>query len=231
MIYSCIFKLYSSTIKHIIKKKERKTMSKTLFMLYAISNLLFPGYVLGWATPEQNVNNNAKSKVNFIGAIKVHQGNKWDRIENITIDGKCTQIQMRVLPESLPPVTSNQQTGKNEVVLHDDPNGRAGYTMLKIDLAEIKSLASVPNLTYIYKTQTGNVTHTSTYVELIITPKDSGLKSYHCLVLDTVKVKWDEKSSAGPVNMETPIGAIALLEINSMEIAETAAVTPLKKNQ
>ncbi|RTL06850.1 hypothetical protein EKK58_04010 [Candidatus Dependentiae bacterium] len=195
-------------------------MSKTLFVLCALSNLLLPGYIMGWATPEQNVNNNAKSKVNFGGSIKVHQGNKWDNIENITVDGKSSQIQMRVLPESLPPITLNQQTGKNEVILKDDPNGRAGYTILKIDLTEIKSLASVPNLTYIYKAQSGNVTHTVTYVELIITPKDSGLKSYHCLALDTVKVKWDEKSSAGPVNMETPIGAIALLEINTMQIPE-----------
>lgn len=222
MIYSCIFTFYSSTMKHMIKKKERKTMSKALFILYAISNLLLFGSIFGWATPEQNVNNNAKSKVNFIGAIKVHQGNKWERIENITIDGKCSQIQMRVLPESLPPITSNQQTGKNEIILKDDPNGRAGYTMLKIDLAEIKSLESVPNLTYIYKTPTGNVTHTSTYVELIITPKDSELRPYRCLVPDTVKVKWDEKSSAGPVNMETPIGAIALLEINVMEMPAPA---------
>ncbi|HTM05609.1 MAG TPA: hypothetical protein VL201_00035, partial [Patescibacteria group bacterium] len=147
-------------------------------------------------------------------------------IENITIDGKYTQIQMRVAPETLPAKIVNEQTGRNEIILKEDPNGRPGYTAIKIDLAEIKSIQSVPNLVYVYKSQTGNTTHMSSYFELIITPKDSLLRPYHCLVLETVKVKWDEKSSAGPVNMEAPVGAIALLEITDMHVDEQAQ--PLK---
>jgi hypothetical protein len=177
-------------------------------------------YIFGWATPAQNIGDVSKPKINFSGTIKTHQGNSFDAIENITIDGKCNQIHMRIVPEILPSKTVNEQTSKNEIILKEDPNGHPGYTAIRIDLAEIKSIQSVPNLTYVYKTQTGNTTHMTTFFELIVTPKDSSLKPYHCLVLETVKVKWDEKSSAGPVNMETPIGAVALLEINNMQTNE-----------
>lgn len=194
-------------------------MNKLFFLMYIVGSFFCNQKICSWATPEQNINN-TKLKVNFSGSIKVHQGNRWDNVENITIDGKFTQIQMRVLPETLPSQTVNEQTGKREIVLKEDPTGRSGYTILKLDLAEIKSIESIPNLTYVYKTQTGSVVHSATYIELIVTPKDSTLSKYHCLVLDTVKVKWDEKSSSGPVNMETPIGAVALLEISAMLTSE-----------
>lgn len=196
-------------------------MSKIFFMLYAMGNLLLPGHAFGWATPEQNINNNGKLKMNIGGSIKVHQGNQWDNIENITIDGHYSQIQMRVLPESLPSVVLNQQTGKNEIILKDDPAGRSGYTILKIDLAEIKSIQAVASLVYLYKSQVGNVSHTSTYVELIITPKDGAIKPYHCLVPDTVKLKWGQESTAGQLNMEVSLGSVELLEITSMSKMET----------
>jgi hypothetical protein len=207
-------------------------MMKLFLSSYILCTCLTGSYIFGWATPEQNVGHVARPRVNFSGSIKVHQGNKWDHIENITIDGKYTQIQMRVVPETLPAKIVNEQTGKDEIILKEDPNGRRGYTAIKIDLAEIKSIQSVPNLTYVYKNQVGNTSHVTTFFELIVTPKDSSLKPYHCLVLETVRVKWDEKSSAGPVNMETPIGAIALLEIAAMQADEpaqplVAAVKPL----
>ena len=195
-------------------------MIKLFLSSYILCTCLTGSYIFGWATPEQNVGHVARPKVNFSGSIKTHQGNQWDHIENITIDGKYMQIQMRIAPETLPSKTVNEQTGKNEIILKEDPNGHPGYTAIRIDLAEIKSIQSVPNLTYIYKAQAGNTTHVTTYFELIVIPKDSSLKPYHCLVLETVRIKWDEKSSAGPVNMETPIGAVDLLTITNMQTDE-----------
>lgn len=201
-------------------------MKKIFLLIYAFGSFLVHSPVFGWATSEQNMDHSIRPKVNFSGSLKVHQGNQWDHIENITIDGKYTQIQMRVVPKTLPAKTINEQTGKNEIILKDDPNGRLGCTIAKIDLAEIKSIQSVPNLTYVYKTQMGNTSHVTTYFEIIVTSKDSTIPPSYCLVLETVKIKWNLKSSVGPEEMETPIGAVALLEISSMQVPEPTQ--PLK---
>ena len=196
-------------------------MKKIIALAYAIvCGCLYQSSLFGWATPEQNGNHISKPKVNFSGSIKTHQGNKWDTIENITIDGKYTQIQMRILPEERPGKTVNPQTNKDEIILKDDPNGHPGYTIAKIDLANIKSIQSVPNLTYVYKTQNGNNVHVTTYVEIIITPKSGSIETFRCLALETMNVKWDIKGDTDPGDMVTPIGAVALLEITDMKTNE-----------
>lgn len=201
-------------------------MKKILVLVYVVVGCFFEHQLCGWATPEQNADHVAKPKVNLLGSMKTHQGNRWEHIENITIDGKYMQIQMLVAPATVPLRKINELTGKDEIILKDDPYGRPGYTTIKIDLAEIKTIESVPNLLYIYK---GTALHVTNYFELIVTPKDSSIKPYHCLVLETVKVKWDEKSTAGQANtMETPIGSVALLEIKDVQPQEIKEPVTIK---
>jgi hypothetical protein len=161
-----------------------------------------------WSSPEVSMGHYMVPKVNLYGSISTHQGNVWENSQNITIDGKCKQIQMFFKPELLPSKNINTQTNKEEYTLQDDPNQ---YAQVKIDLEEVASIEAVPQLLYLYVGPKGNKNYPTQYVELIITLKDTKIKPYNCLVPESVKLTWDQKSNVGPVNSSIQIGSLKKL--------------------
>ncbi|QQR53574.1 hypothetical protein IPH25_01770 [bacterium] len=192
-------------------------MKKIVIKIAILGSLLQTSFAYGWATPEGNVGNTTVPKINFYGSISTHQGNRWQQAENITIDGRYKQIQMYFKPELLPEKVLNTQTNKESITLKDDPNQ---YAQTKIDLEEVESIEAVPNLIYLYSGSQTNKNYPTQYTELIVTMKDKNLKQYHCLLTESTKLMWDEKSSSGLVNSNIQIGSIKKLTIAGSKTQE-----------